>query len=418
MKKQLHILVLAILGIGVSCQSDHEAPVGPVYLKTLDLGEDFRSLGAFGLQDGSAIMTLYGASSSELVKIDDQGDIVWRSAIDGNVWCVWGGRPLSNGNILVYGFDCTTNNIQAGAVIYSPEGQLIHSVTFQNQVGTGLQEVLYSLDGMELRNGQIALVMPTITSAVSPTMVRLMQFDQELQLLHDRIYFPDSIVQNIRTRQISIAQDLEDNLLVQGRTISSAGSPTRPYSFVMKLNHDTYDPAYFETYGDNFVAIPSKVAAATDGAAVWAVADASNTIIPVVERFTLLQHEVFSTGTEIEVWKTDGPDAEIQTTVIRGFPKFGFIQQVRACSDGGFILTGTCNLNSNQEVPSEYRILLVKLDSNLKIEWMRVPDTHSAAVGADAVEIPGGFLVSGSHYSHNGYNNALVFKIDFDGLIR
>ncbi len=416
MKCKPYIAIVAALTLVVSCRSDVEAPPGAVFLKSIDLGEDYTTLSAFGLDDGSVIMTLWGGFTSDLIKVDRQGNLLWRSDISGNVWYTWAGVLLSNGNILVYGFDGENNNREAGAVIFSPEGELMHSVTFLNQTGNAPADISYSLDGMELSNGDIALVMPVITAAAGPTRVRLMRFDQSLELISSRIYQPDSVVPNVSTRQISLTQDRHDNLLVQGRVVAAFDAPDI-FAFVMKLEKDTDDPVYFQQFEGDFVTIPSNVAAADDGAAVWASAGPTPISEALIGRFTMLGEKRFSIGTEIVVRMSNGPDEEVITTVIRGFPKFGFIENVRVCSDGGFMLSGTCNFNSNQEIPGDYRVLLVKLDSRLNVQWMRVPDTHSAAVCADAIEVDGGFLVSGSHFGYREYNNPFLFKIDFEGNI-
>lgn len=422
MKIKKYIALFALSGLMLSCQDNLETPTERVFIKTANLGDDSWSLNAFGLDDGSVILAGWLDETADLIKFDPTGRVVWHSVLPNTVYDLWGAIPLSNGNIAVYGFDFESyldnDYNHFTLLIYSPEGALLHSATISNRTGVwDRMNWKQSLYAKELSSGELAMAMVHSPPNNQTERVRLMRFDKELHLLKDRIYQPDGIVPNLPVRQLSLDEDKERNLLIQGRIFHNLPieGQVQPFAFVMKLDRENYDPVYFETYGDDWLTIPSTVAVATDGAAVWAYAGPTASSMPMTERFSTYQQFSHSLGTEINVLKTAGPGVEPEMVSIKGFPKFAAIKRMRPCIDGGYLLSGTCNFYTNMLISNDYKLLVIKLDKDLRQQWMHVPNTQGGAVLNDAVEIPGGFLVSATINGLDGNYSFLVYKLDQNG---
>lgn len=422
MKISKYIALFAMAGFTLSCSDPLEAPTDNVFVKTFDLGESAVTANAFQLDDGSVILMGWFLLTADILRIDPGGGIVWREVLPNSIDHTRSVIPLSNGNIFVSGFGLESginyNHKEFSLMVYSPEGAVLRSAIFANN-GSNMPSFDRTLNlyAKELSTGDVAVAMLHVASNSQIERVRLMCFDKDLNPTFDRIYLPDGIVPNLPVRQLSLDEDREGNLLIQGGIFQNlpVEGLVQPFAFVMKLDRENYDPVYFETYGDDWLTIPSTVAASTDGAAVWAYAGPSETNTSTAERFFHVPHFNHSLGTEITVLKTAGPEVEPQKVSIKGFPGFATAQHLRACSDGGYLLSGTCNFQRNTLISTDYRILVIKLDKDLRQEWMHIPNTYTGAFLNDASEIPGGFLVSATIHGPDGNGRSLIYKLDRNG---
>jgi hypothetical protein len=82
------------------------------------------------------------------------------------------------------------------------------------------------------------------------------------------------------------------------------------------------------------------------------------------------------------------------------------------------MLLGTCNINSNQQISSEYQVMLIKLSTNFTLQWMQFPKTNSQSVASDIIETEAGYLVSATHLSFGEQSSPILFKTDKNGNIK
>lgn len=414
-----------------ACHKEEFDSENATFLKSIETEGPYLSRNVIALEDGSVILSCvgfenrnntdeYGLLPSFIVKLNAEGEEIWRTELPEIVHQLWTCRLLSNGNVLILGFNSDPLSDQVGVVIISNDGEQLYSTSFLNQVASiSLIFNWNSVDGKELQNGTIGVVMPSINSANGQAKVRLLIMSQSLAVLDDVIYEPGDVVVNTRIYQPSIDQTSDGKILIQGRTLPYIDEAFPHFAFVMEIDESTLEPIYYQVFTSEFARIPSRMCASDANDAVWfSTGPFLDQSLAGSSLVNFRNQEQFYCGTEIECWKTNNFSQPSYHSKFGGFPKNAIVQNVEPCSDGGYILIGTCNINSNQSIPSSYRILLAKLSPSLQLEWLRVPDTNSSALGADVVEIPGGFLVSATHYTPEGIEKPLVFKTDTQGIIQ
>ena len=256
---------------------------------------------------------------------------------------------------------------------------------------------------IQLANGNLALL---------TNEGRLLIFDLDLNQLFDKSYGGGN--------QGSLAEGSSGALYLQC-SLYSNNSDNFDFSFITKLRPFDYEIVYQQTLFYPVVLSPSNIALSSDDKTVIASArfstgrDGNRGLTNTA--FKPSNQEEYLTGPTLVIWQSDGVFENTKQLEISGFPKNAYIKKIKGCNDGGYILIGTCNINSDQTLHSEYRVLLIKLSTNLEMEWMQVPNTNSPAIGDDVVEISTGYLISATHLSLNENTRPILFKTGFTGKI-
>jgi hypothetical protein len=247
---------------------------------------------------------------------------------------------------------------------------------------------------------------------------RLVVLDTELNEVFDRRYTPNTIVLERDLYQIYMQEDASGNLILNGRDKSTASDTLDYFAFMLKLQAGFYEPIDFRLFHTKEKSSPSSLAISNTDDAIWTSSGPSQLGSSFNYWFNLRNQEKFLIGSTIQVWKVNTTSQITETAAITGYLKNGFIQCTKRCESGGYIMVGTCNINTDQQVPSEYRILVVKVADDMSVEWIQTPDLSFPTIGADIVETSDGFLVSATHVSLGETRSPVVFQIDKNGLIR
>ena len=411
-----------------SCQKETTAPENSGLLKVIQAPGPYSGRNTLLMPDGSflvgsvgfeneQLISEYGFLPSLLTRMDRKGEVIWQVELPALLYELWTCRLLRSGNILALGFNEQPNSAQVGLAIVSGAGEVLHTHSFFNSAGIFNSGDFSSIDGIELQNGNIGVVMPSAVSQQGRNYVRYLEFTTSLDVIADVTFEANDIVPDISIRRPSIGQTPTGDLIVQGVVFSD-----NTFAFVMQIDPESYQATFFNLFQMEHRRMPSRIAISSSGEAIWMssgpdlITNNINDIVGLLHNFR--NQEEFLYGSSIECWKTNGDLPQAPVSEIAGFPKNGFVRSVSPCSDGGYILAGTCNINSDQNIPSNYRILLVKLNAELGVEWLRVPNTSSAALAADAVEIPEGFLVTATHYSPTGVERPILFITNTEGILQ
>jgi hypothetical protein len=400
-------------------------------LKIVQLDGDYIARSCKELPDGSMIMackakedpyieTKFGLLPSYLIKYSNAGELIWKKKLPSVVHVLHDFIVLKNGKFFITGYDNNPNSDNMGFVITDHNGNTIAQKSYFSQSGNIFNvNMNNAINAIQLANENIAVPVAALTSAASsPNFVRLIILDENLNFLTNRIYMPDNIVRNMSVRQLSIAVDQSDNLLISGKAYLFNDDTSFTQGFIMKLGAQDFNPVSNETYTHKQSRFPSNSVITDDNQTVWATSGPAYTDTVFNPLFDLNYQEIYSVGPEITVYKSNGDSSLRKKVTITGYAKYGYVSKIITCKDGGFALLGTCNINVNQSLGSQYRLLLIKLDRNLQMEWMKFPDTYASTVAASIQEIENGFLISATHNSFGKSNKPIFFKLSRNGLIQ
>lgn len=430
MKSLLNIpLVVALLFIAWGCEKEVTEVESTNFVKIVNDSISYASRNAIELADGSVVIACvgvenpqdqdnYGNADGLLLKYAQDGSLIWKKTLPESVYELWQCLALSNGNILILGYEKDLSPERVGALMYSPEGNLITEFSFVNQTrSTGLS--YSSVYGIELRNGNIALVMPSILTINGATFPRLVVLSGSLNVLFDRVYSADNLLTDNAMRQLSLVESADQSLTILGKSFPWNAEENLHFAFSLGLEAATYEPYYFEEFAAEIESekarFTSNIAEYTDQIYIWCTSGGNSAKDSDNKIFNFRDLDEYYVGPEIEIWQS-GPNTPAQSILsITAFPKNAYISAIKPSSDGGFVLVGTCNINNNQQVASNYRVIMVKLNASLQVEWIQTPDFGTPTVGTSIKEINTGYLGSATHLSFDNIKKPLLFKINKNG---
>ena len=400
MKSFYTIIFLALLLFFSACTKDNSESGNAAnnsLVKLLPIEGTYfaRSIGE--LEDGSIIISSVSETSGPayISRFALNGDFLWQIKLTGIIQKLWHTQILTNGTIAAVGYGAGNDADECGIVILNEDGEILKQHSFY--------DLSAQVDCIQLANGNLALL---------TNEGRLLIFDLDLNQLFDKSYGGGN--------QGSLAEGFSGALYLQC-SLYSNNSDNFDFSSITKLSPIDYEIVYQQTLFYPVVLSPSTIALSSDDKTVIASArfstgrDGNRGLTNTA--FKPSNQEEYLTGPTLVVWQNDGEIANTKQLEISGFPKNAYIKKVRSCLDGGYILIGTCNINNDQSLHSEYRILLIKLNSALELEWLKIPNTNSPALGDDVKEISTGYLICATHLSLNEFTRPVLFKTDFNGKI-
>lgn len=424
-------IILFLICTLMACKKDDVAVMEQNLLKVVNLDGDYFARNCKELPDGSIIIACvakedpssginFGLLPSYLIKYSKDGALIWKIILPSEVHVVHDFIILKNGNFFITGSDVNPNSQLIGFVVLDENGNSLAKKSYFFQTNTlGGQRINIAINAIQLSNNNIAIAVPVATTvSIYIKFTQLVILDESLNMLTSKLYTPDNIVKYVGVSQLSIAVDKSDNLFISGEADKVFNSASKSRGFIMKLGAPDFNPVYFETYANLMIRTPSNIDIVDESQTVWTTSGPANTDSIFNHNFILNSQEEYGTGPDITVYKSNGDTALRKKVTITGYPKYGYTSKIVACKDGGFALLGTCNINVNQGIPSEYRLLIIKLDRNLQVEWMKYPDIYPSVVAASIQEIENGFLISASHFSFGKKNKPIFFKLSPNGLIQ
>jgi hypothetical protein len=393
MKSFLSFILLGLLPLVSSCTKENfenSKAANNSLVKLLQLEGSYFSRSIAELEDGSMVISSVSATTGPayISRYALNGDFLWQIDLPNVIQKLWHTVLLNDGNIAAVGYGGGNDADECGIVILNVDGEILKQQSFYD-----LSE---QVDCIQLANGNLAI----LTNGG-----RLLIFDLDLNQVFSKSYGGGS--------QGSLAEDPSGALYLQSYETSGFN-----FSSIIKLSPSNYELIYNQNLFYPVALSPSNLALSRDGQAI--VASARFTTGRDANRygnsglFQPSNQEQYLTGPTLVIWQSDGVFANTKQIEISGFPKNAYIKKVKSCRDGGYILLGTCNINSIQ---TEYRVLLIKLSSSLEMEWMQVPKTNSPAIGDDIEEISTGYLISATHLSLNEAIRPIIFKTGFTGKI-
>ncbi len=431
------ICVLALFALG--CSKDTGSNPNFSSIKVLNTDADYLARSILTLSDGATIMgcvaqedemslSNYGTHPALLTKYDSRGEFDWAIELPKEVYVFWKCILLSNGNILVVGFGDERDSETVGAVILNSEGTVLYVQSIFNQLSLAVSnDAKNTVDAFQLEDGRILLALPHLVSQASASIPRVFVLDTQLAVLADIKY--DNLEEDLfrGMRQFSVEQAINGDIFISGNIIVTVGS-VNPFLGLLKLNSslDIVSSRVFTSASTPFpgsIVFPSRTETASNialdptGTPVF-VSSLRNPSDSVYEPiFNLRDQEFFMRAPQLGLWHATSKDVETPINQISGFPANAIIQKIISTIDGGFIMVGTCGINTNQAIPSQYRMLVFKTDPSLNVQWMVYPQMQYATLGADIIETANGYLVAATQHSLGEINKPFFIRLNQSGII-
>lgn len=416
----------------LSCKEETISPDGDAssFLKVVQMNSSYIARSVIEMADGSVVLiSISDLAPSEdnsvyyttplpavITKYDAEGNLLWQNELPEIVQTVWHSILLANGDIAVAGFEKSSISNFMGLVLLNSSGELINQTTLFNPIVTINMNagILNRLDMIQLQNGNIAVALNLQTS-INPSNARLVIFNAALVKIFDNTYVPSAQILNGFHSQIYLLEEPSGDLIMHGRFTRNG---TKNFAFDLKVQAGTYALIYQQTFIDTLFSSTSSFALSDAGSIVWASTGARTIDTLFNTWFNYRYQEYYRIAPSIKIWKSNGNPAQTEISTLTGYPKNGYIAKMKRCRDGGYILLGTCNINANQGQPSNYQVMMLKLNGSLQLEWMQFPNTNAPTVASDVIETSSGYLVSATQLSFGETNRPIIFKTTKQGIIK
>lgn len=428
-----YIVLLSIVLITACTKEVEESTeAGATFIKVVQVDETYYARDVLQLSSGAivvgAVAPIIGTFSEQLnpssespsilVKYSESGELLWQLTLPESVHVLWQAIELEDGNIAVAGFNSEDNSNQIGLAIISRDAEILSQTSIFNITNKPPIFRENHVDIIQLNNGELAMAASTsnLGGGTSFVAIRLMIFDLLLNKTFDRIYSKDAIVPSRSPIQASLAESQNGDLFINGRDFRTTTLDSlAKFAFCLKLASGSYDPIYHQLFETTESESPSSLTISDDDKFVWASCPSLPKDSIYSNIFNLRNQEVFAIGPKATLWITDGIDSNSRKLEFSGYPKYGYIKQVIRTADGGYMLFGTCNINANQLLTSDYKIMMIKLDRNFQKEWIKYPSENSQSIASDIIETNNGYILSGVHHSLGEISKPIIFKTDLKG---
>jgi len=424
----------------LSCEKGNEQP-SQMFIKSVETEAAFFNRGLIRLDDGSIIVygvaaedigiaTNYGQTPSIITKFDRMGNQIWQKPLPEEVYEVWKGILLVNGDVVFFGLNSELSSVQIGLVRINSDGDIIQTKNFSNPTnsifaGGAGNLSLASMDIEPLNNGGFALATRRQNSFAlnNPNFrLRLMVFDGALNVLSDEFHDPENPEEKYGISTVELEPGSNgDFWVLAGTPLFTPGlSPDThriSHAAVMHFDGQTYERLSVARFVSDPFYTPKTLAFNSSGNPIWS-APRQEDLGLGIELYNIRNQEFVSIGRTIELRETNQAGEILNSSEVSGFESRGYFHKGKRCDSGGFIFIGTSGISQNLSNPSLTKILLVRTDDQLNVQWVREISTNRAAFGIDVEEIGDNFLISGSSLSINEEFRMIFFKINGSGELK
>jgi len=435
MKRIVINIVIIGLVLFASCKKENAEPSQGL-IKTIDTEAPFFNRGLIRLDDGSIIVygvafeditiaTNYGQTPSVLAKFDRTGEKLWQRQLPEEVYEVWKGISLVNGELIFMGLNSELSSEEVGFVKMNVDGEILQTTSITNPANSGFANLgnlsSAAMDIERLDGGGFAFVArrrwpPTNTPIFR---LRLVVFDNNMTILSDEFHDPEDPERqySISDVELEVGQDGDFWVLAGTALFNPPLTPDAhelSYAAVMHFDGQSYDRLSVARFVSDPFYKPKTLLFSSSGNPIWSAPRQEGSGQDLV-LYNIRNQEYVSVGRTIELRETNQNGEILKSTQVSGFEARGYFHKAKSCASGGFIFVGTSGISQNLSNPSLTKILLVRIDDQLNIQWMREISTNRAAMGIDVKEIEDGFIISGSSLSINEEFRMIFFKVNRSG---
>lgn len=414
--------ILILIGLHWSCQQEQPIQENGSFIRAIVKPAEFISRSIIAGTDGSYYLasvakenedeSLYGVNVPFLVKFNSDGTLLWEKNLSGVVHNLWKVIALDNGNLLAVGMDSLRASQHIGLQLLNSNGEEVKKLRFFNQTIFGSASSITNgkLDVIQLRNGHIALLFFTLSvQSGNRETLHLKVFDESLNELNDVLYNPDDVIEDTGPApNYSMMVEKENGEIIIYSNVASLGEFSE---YALTVRESDYQPISFQRFFENNFNVANSI-----------VLNKSNDVLLISAEFRLDQPPPINLRNQEKYEHSDDLylrrlTANSLVSTISGFPGRGFIAKIKPTPDGGFVAVGTCNILFENPNQSLFRPLVVKLNQDLSIQWVRSFDTQVPTIVNDIIPSNDGYYLAATFRSLEGISNSGIIKINLNGQL-
>ncbi|MEM9051416.1 MAG: hypothetical protein AAGC47_05115 [Bacteroidota bacterium] len=373
--------------------------------------------------ENEELVTGYGEIYSKLYRFTGSGDELWSIDLPGEVYELWQVLALSNGKTLVMGFDSTRYSETLGLAVVSESGEVLHRYTREIDMCPAFANCTGPyVSGKLLSDGTIALVTYKVSQSDGSTgnTILFILLDENLNELNfigiDELEQPDGSSGRFSSDFSPFNIDADDSFKINTnwRRFDSENNLTSFQGFLsVSLSSSSVELA-IERENDLVGTSHSSVLAAS-GKSYWV--NVSNSFAEFsVPSLNLRNQEEYSIGQTINVWSGSEQGIVLERE-FEPFSRDGAIVKILGTADGGFLIGAISNIDGDSPSTSEFSPQLIKLRSDLSIEWSQQYQTGIKTLLNDIIETQDGFVMAVTYLNTANASNAGILKVNKQGFL-
>ncbi len=407
-----------------SCKKDANVKSENSFIRLIPADSQMAAVACFPSDDNQYIMVARNYQFKEpgniwqqvftspgmIVKLNQQGQEVWRRQIDKANSFLWNAIPIRGGGFITVGYSFPeSKNFSVIRYDHNANVLSIDSLGLQYQGVFMYVQNCGTMDVIQLTNGNFVFSVSDNLGLIDMTdpdfnVIAYLAYDTlqtgtRVNTMHGLTQINDSTIcmTGFSFLELSVFHEIANKFMI-----------TTDLNGVMKTKTAFTDSTFSETPNflgvnrNGVLSVSSVMNGRTASDGTWVGYINNDNAALVSGRINLSFYD--STGNFIDRKK------------VYNYPGYGMISTAKPTHDGGFILCGTVNQSKFNTIDNQTQVYLLKLDENYNERWSKVINTTYASFGVDVFEtFDGGYFVSGHQLSNNNQFNLIAIKTDANG---
>ena len=402
MKKYSASLVLACcIAFLASCKKEDSTQGHDGMVKTIDSVSMDTQIGLIPLDDGNFVIV----SDSQLVKLDDRGNIVWRKPITE----ISGKRAAvaePGTGFVLFGLPVNPPTPASFyACRYDTDGNLLETKQVNINFPANYAEQPVSI--IRLANGGFAIAMAS--SFTWFTYLKI--FDHDFNLVYSRVF---TLPAGYYTFLVQHICELPGGDIAISATVNNSNFYNSWINAAFLLTNPDGSMKSLVIRGDTILSYEAHAVSPFEGG-FFAVSSTKTGWLSFEGTFVNYYGGTQIAGRmQIDLFNSEGQFTGSRQ--MTGYSGYGVIHSIRKTSDGGYLLCGTVGNNGSSFSVSMTKMYVCRLDAGLNEIWSKTFGTTYQAIGVDAFPNPdGSLLVTGNMKSFGDDYQMLMIRTDADG---
>jgi len=401
MKNSIYlVLAFSVLSL-ISCTKEDPVEGSDGLVKTIDSVVMDTQIGMIQLDDGNFVVV----SNGELVKLNDNGTILWRKPIT-EISITRAATAEPGSGFVLFGVPTHPLTVTSfNACRYDLDGNLIYTKQVNLNFPNNYVELPASI--IRLANGGFAVAMPSPYTWSSYLKI----LDHDFNLVYSSVIAPPAGYWNFIVHHIC---EMPGGDIAMVATISNGDNNVSWINNVFLITTPNGNIRSFVVRGDTTFSHIAQTVSTCDGGFFSASSVMNGWMTNIGTIVNYYAGSQIAGRIQIDRFNSEGQF--MGSRQLTGYSGYGVIKSIRKTYDGGYLLCGTADNNGSNISVSMTKVFVCKLDAGLNEIWSKTFNTTYQAIGCDAVPISdGACIVSGNMKSFGSVYQMLMIKTDANG---
>ena len=403
MKYFSYLVLVCSIAIFTSCKKDDSIEGQDGLVKTIDSIAMNPQIGLISLDDGNFIIV----TNNELVKLDDQGKMIWRKPVT-EISDIRAAVAEPGTGLVLFGVPVNPPTMSSFyACRYDTDGNLLDTKQVNTNFPNSYAENPVSI--IRLANGGFAIAMPS--SLTWCTYLKIL--DRDFNLIYSKV-MTHPVQTEYYTFLVQNICELPGGDIALAATVNYGDFVNVWMNAAVVLTGPDGTTKSLVLMGDSVVNQIAHVMSPCAGG-FFTVSSTKTGWYSTNGAFVNYYSGTQIAGTmQIDRFNSEGQF--IGSHQLTGYSGYGVIHSIRKTSDGGYPLCGTVDNNGSSYSVSMTKVFLCRLDAGLNELWSKTFNTNYQTIGSDAVSTSdGGYLVAGNMKSFGDDYQLLMIRTDANG---